>query len=139
MDKEVENIVPTEEQKENFQESLNAAKEEAEVDGPEGKSINAPSEEEVAAFKKEHVKVYGSSLAGFLFLYRGITLEEYQGIIEKASKNPAFKADQAIIDTCVLWPKEAPDLTGKEGVIPSLAGAIVLASGFDNNPEIVEF
>lgn len=97
-----------------------------------------PTKEKVDAWKAQHKRIYATALGGFYFVFRGITYQEYQAVLMKVAQDQTFNGEAAIVDLCILWPEDAPDLTGKEGVIPSLAGAIVLASGFDSSPEIVE-
>jgi len=97
-----------------------------------------PSPEQIKAWKAEHKKIYGSIIGQIYFVYRGILRPEYQAVLAQTARDQEFDGEIAIVDSCVLWPEEPPDLEAKEGVIPTLAGKIVEAAGFEPTAEIIE-
>jgi len=97
-----------------------------------GKRDNAPTEEQITAFKATYGDIY---IAAFdeeeIFLFRSLTRLEYRALQEQAMAGQidAAQHEEQTVRTCLLW-KSIEDLEAKAGTIPSLIEMIMQNSNF---------
>lgn len=109
----------------------------------------SPTNEQIAQWKEEYVKVYKVKLAGYEYYYRALERGEYKNIQDKATTpesqqnmmmgmpdpRQAAETEEEMVRTCVLYP-EVKDLDKLPAGVPSsLSNYIAEASGFSLEAE----
>jgi len=92
--------------------------------------MSSPSEEQIAAWKREYKNIYSIPFRGVDYIFREISFREYDDAINHERANDSASAEEFLVDIALLSPVgQAYDDT-PAGVITSLAEEILEYSGF---------
>jgi len=92
--------------------------------------VNEVSDAQITTWKEEHGSVYNAVMAGQEFIFRSLTLKEFDAFMAQSKKLDSALLDEYIVDMGLLYPYD-PDFDNKPaGVVTGLAEEILEYSSF---------
>lgn len=132
MPKKKEEVLETEEQKDEDVQEFQPTQKELAEQGKELLFENGPTLNQVEEWKSRFNAIFCTEFEDTMFIWRTLTRLEYKEVL-KVQNADALYREERICEKCILWPEEYSFVQmsgGKAGIPSILAEQIMEKSGF---------